>query len=155
MYGLVLILHSLVRWVVIGTAVWAITRAFQGWRANAPFTDADRRAGRWLTMALDIQLLLGLGLYLFLSPLTTAALGDMGAAMRDSTLRFWAVEHTSVMLIAVVLAHLGKVRSGRATGDGVRHRKALVYYGAALLAVVLATPWPFSSEVRPLLRLGF
>ena len=33
-----------------------------------------------------------------------AAFEDVGAAMRDSGLRFWAVEHTVGMLVALVLA---------------------------------------------------
>ena len=60
-------------------------------------------------IALDVQMLLGLLLYGVLSPYTAAAMKDFGAAMRDPVLRFWAVEHLTMMLSAVVLVHVGRV----------------------------------------------
>ena len=62
---------------------------------------ALKNAESWgfkLMIALDLQMLLGLLLYGMLSPFTRQAMQDFGAAMRDSTLRFWAVEHLTMML---------------------------------------------------------
>ena len=42
---------------------------------------------------LDIQLALGLALYVLLSPIASQAITDIGAAMRDPQLRFFGVEH--------------------------------------------------------------
>ncbi len=35
-----------------------------------------------------------------------SAMQNFGAAMRDSDLRFFAVEHIAMMIVAVVLAHI-------------------------------------------------
>jgi hypothetical protein len=39
-------------------------------------------------------------LYLYMvSPIVQSALADMGSAMKDKMLRFWAVEHIAVMIL--------------------------------------------------------
>ena len=58
--------------------------------------------GLLFMVALDVQMLLGLLLYLVLSPLTTELTRNMGAAMGDPALRFWAVDHAATMFVAVL-----------------------------------------------------
>ena len=153
-YALVLAIHSLLRWVVLGVGIFALVRAAGGHRARRPWTAADDRAGLWFVVAMDVQFLLGLLLYAALSPMTRVAFADFGAAMANSTLRFWAVEHLFGMVVAVALVHVGRVRA-RKTADTVRrHRVALLFFGLALAAVLLTIPWPGMPAGRPLFR-GF
>lgn len=154
MYGALLVLHSLVRWPVLILGLLVVARAFPGWLGRKPWTATDDHLGRWFTIALDIQLLLGLVLYLFLSPLTTAAFQDFGAAMRNAPLRFWAVEHIALMLSAVVLVHVGRVATRRAGEPAAKHRRAAVVSTVALLAILVAIPWPGMANGRPLFRVG-
>lgn len=155
MYPVALSLHSLTRWAVIILAVLALARAISGWLGRKPWGDLDDKAGVWFTISMDVQLLVGLVLYIVLSPLTTAALRDFGAAMGNTGLRYFAVEHTFLMLVAVVLAHVGRVRSRKAVDPISKHRRAAIFFGLALLAVLAAIPWPFLAGVgRPLFRLG-
>jgi hypothetical protein len=152
MYGVVLILHSLIRWVVLLTGVVAVIRAITGWRTGRPWTLADDRSGSQFGMALDVQMLLGLLLYFAFSPITHAALQDFGGAMSNSALRFWAVEHPFGMLSALVLAHIGRARIRRVGNDARRHKVAAVFFTLALIAVLASVPWPGSANGRPLLR---
>ena len=108
MYSLALSLHSIVRWLVVIIGVIAVVRAFIGWFGGRQWQQLDDRLGLGLTTTLDINLLLGLLLYFFWSPITTGALKDFGAAMGNSSVRFFAVEHIFVMILAVVLAHIGR-----------------------------------------------
>ena len=78
MYGLVLIIHSLVRWLVLLTGLVAVARGINGWRSRRPWKLADERAGFWFLTILDLQFLLGLILYRLLSPITWAAFHDFG-----------------------------------------------------------------------------
>jgi hypothetical protein len=103
---------------------------------------------------LDLQLLLGLALYVWLSPLTSVAMQDFGSAMGNPVLRFWAVEHLTGMMVAIVLAHIGRVRVRKATDSVRRHKLAAVFAGLALLAILATIPWPGTAAARPLLR-GF
>jgi hypothetical protein len=154
LYSFTLALHSLLRWLVLIFAVLAVVRAFAGWSGGRPWTRSDDRAGLWFTISLDIQILLGLPLYFILSPFTRVALDNFGAAMRDPNLRFWAVEHVTMMLLAAVIAHVARVRIRRAPGDAARHRRAAIGFLIALLLVLAAIPWPGMMNGRPLIRLG-
>jgi len=154
MYDLTLTLHSLVRWLVLIFAVVAVGNALAGWFGKREWTAASDRFGRLFTISIDLQLLLGLILF-FLSPTVQAALGDMGAAMRDAGLRFWSVEHATMMLVAVILAHVGRVAVRKAEGSAAKFKRASIFYGLALLVILLAIPWPFREAVgRPWLPFG-
>lgn len=151
MYPAVLALHSVLRWLVLVLAAIACVRAFTALRTQRPWTPADDRAGRWFVSALDFQLLLGLLLYAVLSPITSVAFADFGAAMGNAVLRFWAVEHLFGMIVAVALAHIGRVRVRRATNDRARHKASAIFFVLALVAIALAIPWPGTPAARPLL----
>ncbi len=151
MYGVALAAHSLVRWVVVLSGAAALAAALSGWRSGRPYAGPGARAGAIFAAALDVQLLLGLSLYLFLSPATRAAFAAPGAAMGDPALRYWMVEHPLPALAAVALAHLGRSRARRAEGAAAWRRAALFFAGAAL-AIALAVPWPWLATGRPLLR---
>jgi hypothetical protein len=152
MYTTVLLLHSWLRWLVLLAGVLAVLRGLSGWNGSRPWTPSDARAGSLFATMLDIQMLLGLILYFGLSPITRAALQDFGAAMSNSGLRFWAVEHVFGMIVAIAFAHVGKTRVARTTDERRRHRVAAVFYGLALVAVLISIPWPGLPNGRPLLR---
>src|ERR1043165_4140378 len=99
MYTTVLILHSWIRWVALVAVIGALFAAVRG-RVEGSQSVADRW-GLVAMMALDIQLLLGLLLYLVVSPNMAEIRAHFGEAMRTAQLRFWAVAHISAMLGAV------------------------------------------------------
>jgi hypothetical protein len=154
MYAALLIVHSWLRWVVLVLALVSLLRAVQGFRGGRDFGASDERVGKLFLMSVDIQLLLGLILYAFLSPVTHGAFADFGAAMKDRVMRFWAVEHSSLMLLAVVVAHVGRVRGKKLGAAAARHKTTLITVGVFLLLVLLAFPWPGLAQARPLLRFG-
>jgi len=150
MYGIVLNIHSWLRWVVIIAGLWTILRAWVP--GPRPWTNTDDRSVRAFVIALDIQMLLGLLLYFVLSPFTRQAMADMGMAMKVPGLRFFAVEHTLGMVIAITLAHVGAARIRKAPLER-RHRIAAIYFVLALLAILASIPWPGLAAGRPLFRL--
>ena len=148
-YLTILAVHSWVRWLVLISGLLAVLRAFRA--ARSAWTAADDRAGFWFVMLLDLQVLIGLLLYVWLSPITHEAFRGMGAAMKSSSLRFWAVEHVFGMVVALAFAHVGRVRIRKA--DPARRRKvAAIFFGLALLALLASIPWPGTPNGRPLLR---
>jgi hypothetical protein len=151
MYSTALLIHSWLRWAVLLAGLFAIVRGMGGWSGVKAWTRVDDRAGFWFIALLDLQLLLGLILYLFLSPFSTAAFEDFGGAMRNSALRFWAVEHTFGMLIAVALAHVGRAR-GRKAAAAKKHRTTAIFYGLALIVILASIPWPGTPAGRVLFR---
>jgi uncharacterized membrane protein len=140
MYEALLIAHSWLRWAVLIFGLVAIFLAYQGWGSNKPFGPTDNRFGTFFIGSLHLQLLIGLILYFFLSPVTQTALQNMGAAMRDRDLRFWAVEHLVGMVIAVVVAQIGRIKSRKAPTDLQKHKRAAIYFTIALILILISIP---------------
>jgi hypothetical protein len=152
MYDLLLFAHSWLRWLVLLAALIAVARAVSGVSTRRPWTPVDERAGKWLTTALDLQMLLGLILYIFLSPVTKSAFVDMAAAMQAAPIRFFAVEHPVGMIVAIALAHVGRARARKAADSQSRHKQALAFFGLSLLVTLLSIPWPIGPGARSLFR---
>src|ERR1700681_2366121 len=125
MYSLVLILHSWLRWIAIAAGVGATAAA----ASSPPGGSGSERSGLLFMISMDLQMLLGILLYAFLSPNTAAVFKDFGAAMKDPVARFWAVEHLTMMLAAVVLAHVGRVLARKAATPGARRTRLLISFG--------------------------
>lgn len=140
MFPVLLTIHGLLRWAVLAAGIWAVLLSFTGWRAARAWAKRARIAGVVYVGLFDLQFLLGLGLY-FLSPTVKVALGNMGAAMKDRELRFFAVEHIFEMVLALVIAHVGSVLAKKLADDGAKYRAAALCYGVSLVLVLAAIPW--------------
>jgi hypothetical protein len=142
MHDAVLILHSWVRWVAIVGGVLSTVSALG--------SAAGARSARWprlFTIALDVQFLLGLILLVTLN-----VFSDFGATMRDPIARFYTVEHETIMIIAIALAHIGRARVRKAPTEASARTRALVFYGLSTLLLLAGTPWPGMRDSRPLFR---
>lgn len=141
MYTGLLHTHNLFRWLVLIALVLAVGFAFAGWLGKRDWKKRDNIIGLLLTIFMDIQLLVGIILYAFVSPITKAAFADFGAAMKNTDLRFYAVEHILMMVIALVLIHIGRTKSKNATTPWKKHRTAAIFYTIGLLIILAAIPW--------------
>jgi hypothetical protein len=153
MYLLLLSLHSFCRWLVLAGLVYTLFRAYRGWLQQRAFLPADNRLRHITATLAHIQLLLGLGLY-FTSPVTGYFLHHYKQAVHERAVRFFGMEHSIMMFVAVLLITIGSVKAKRQR-DAVRaFRTIAVWYSIALLVIVLSVPWPFSPMAgRPYLRL--
>jgi hypothetical protein len=147
LYSDLLAFHNAFRWLVLAGGLAAFAVAASGWSGRKPVTPALRRWSTVFTAAMDVQLLFGLILYFFASPITRMAFQNMAVAMKDHELRFFTVEHTTYMLVSVILAHVGAVLSRKAKGDRAKYRGASIAYALSLLLMLAGIPW-----WRPLLR---
>jgi len=150
MYIATLFIHSWLRYVVLLLGLSVIFGAAGGVRRGSWSAGLERLHVVFMGV-LDVQLLLGLALYFWLSPVAAAARANLGAAMKDPHLRFFGVEHIATMLIAVFVAHLGRTRSKR-RGDA-RSRGVLITQCVWLVLTLAAIPWPGLDIARPLFRL--
>lgn len=141
MYTGFLHLHDALRWLLLLSLVVTLVKYLAGWFGNQPWKKVDNMLGIVFTSLMDLQLLIGAVLYFFLSPITKMALSDFGAAMKNADLRFYAVEHLSMMLIAVVLVHIGRAKSKKAVTDTGKFRIASIFFLIALVLIVAAIPW--------------
>jgi len=79
---------------------------------------------------LYIGLILGVVLY-FLMPANKYVISSVSEANHILSLRFWSIEHFSVMLFAVILAQIGKIFTRKSFLDNSKFKYALLYYGFA------------------------
>jgi len=148
MYSVLLFLHSWIRWIALVATVGT---------ALAAFRRREALAERWALTAmsmLDLQMLIGLILYFAVSPNMREILAHFGEAMKDPVSRFWAVEHLSTMLGAVVTAHVGRVAARKAATADARRSRLITTFMIVALLLVLGMPWPGRPGGRPLFRLG-
>jgi hypothetical protein len=150
MYGLILVLHNLMRWVVLICGAFALYRAFYGWYSKSLWTPVDRRSMLFYSISIDIQFLLGVLLYIFFSPLTTSFLGDIfrGQPVPGGETTFFGWEHVLGMLVAVVLVHISSARARKVTDPIRQHRTLAIFFTVSVISIIIAIPW-----WRPLLRI--
>ncbi|MEN9959727.1 MAG: hypothetical protein RLZZ474_1971 [Bacteroidota bacterium] len=141
MYSIVSTVHIVLFVLVFILGINVIARALRGRSNNSLFTESDRKAGLFFMISLHTQLLIGLALYFFLSPITATALADFGAAMKNPELRLVAVEHISVNIIAIVLATVNNAKNKKAIADAAKHKNALIFTLAALVLILSRIPW--------------
>jgi hypothetical protein len=151
MYTVVLFIHSWFRYVVLAGGIWLLIASARAMRAGREWSPQHERLQLGFMAVLDTQLLLGLSLYFILSPISAAAMSNLAAAMKEPQLRFFGVEHIATMLIAIVVAHVGRARAKRKRGRA-RYRSTLLTQIAWLILTLAAIPWPGLDVARPLLR---
>jgi len=149
-----LVIHSMLRWAVLLFGVWAVFAALGAVISKREYKSRDNKVGLFFMISCDIQLLLGLILY-FTGMWFDRVKSDMGAVMKDSAMRFFAIEHALMMIIAWLLVHVGRSMVKRADTDAQKHKRTLIYFGIALFLILAMIPWPFRvPEIgRPLFRI--
>ncbi|GAA4354908.1 hypothetical protein GCM10023185_17190 [Hymenobacter saemangeumensis] len=151
MYNTLLVIHSYTRWLVLVFGLIALYRAYTGYSNRRPYVGADNGMGASFVGSIHLQVLLGLLLYFMGNWPSRAAGAAMEAAARTEV-RFFKMEHIAVMLLAAVLAQVGRSLSKKASDDVVKHKKAFTYFGIALLLILIMIPWGIWNPERPLFR---
>jgi len=152
MYSVVLLLHSWLRWLVLAAGVVILWRSFTGRTGHKLWSAADERSLQLFTISLDVQFLLGLILYLGISPIIGVAFRNLSDAMRQPSLRIFVVEHPIGMIAAIALAHVGRSKVRKATTADAKHRTALLFVALALVIILISIPWPWMPGGRPLFQ---
>jgi len=133
MYQGLLHTHSGLRWILLVLIIINVFNALGGLTGNKVFTAKDKKLSFYALIFTHVQALLGLVLY-FMSPKVEFSENTMS----NSVLRFFTMEHTLMMLIAIVLITIGNrmAKMGRV-------KAVFWYYFIALVIILAAIPWPF------------
>ncbi|WP_295651471.1 cytochrome B [uncultured Mucilaginibacter sp.] len=132
-YTFVKMLHSGFRYVVFVMVLIAIVQALLGWFGKKAYTEGNRKINLFSMIAVHTQILIGLLLY-FLSPFVQFT----SQTMKDDTTRYWTVEHICMMIFAMILVTIGHSRAKKITTPEMKHRAIAIFYGLALLVIVMA-----------------
>jgi len=145
MYDFLKHAHSGLRWLVLIFIVVSIVNALMKRGKNTEYTKGDKMPVLLGLIFTHVQLLIGLVLYFITQKFSLA--NGMGALMKDSVGRFYAVEHLTVMILAVVLITIGYSKSKRQEISAQKHTTVLRFYGIALLLILVSIPWPFREAL--------
>jgi hypothetical protein len=153
MYTIFLTIHSIFRWLVLISLLFAIFRAYSGLFSKRAFTKSDESVRKWTLIIIHIQLLEGIVLY-FVSPLIKYFLQHFKDAVHQGEIRFYGMEHTLMMLIAVVILTIGSAKVKRKKTDANKFKTMAIWFTIGLLIILIAIPWPFSPlSERPYFRM--
>ncbi|MEP6466255.1 MAG: hypothetical protein ABJB05_08115 [Parafilimonas sp.] len=146
MYNFLLGVHNLLRWVILFLLLVNLIRHFAA--INRPFVSIDKKLGLWLMICAHIQLLTGLyqwftGAY----GMQTINNNGMAQVMQNSTERFYAVEHTVSMIIAIILITIARGIYRKQLTDAKKHRRCILLYIIALLIILAMIPWPGMDSI--------
>ena len=102
-------------------------------------------------IAAHTTLLVGLYLWFF-GPFGLMNIQNLGfgAMMKDRIARYYAVEHTTGMLIAIVLITIGRGASKKNIPDVAKFKRTFWFILVALIIILATVPWPFRAGIgRP------
>lgn len=119
-------LHSFWRYAVLIAAVVAFVGALGGWLGSLAPSLSARRAGTLYIIALDVQILTGIILWV--------------AESRWATPGFYRAEHPATMLLAAVVAHAGQVMARRASSPRGAARTIAIAVLVSLVLVIVGIP---------------
>jgi uncharacterized membrane protein YfcA len=152
MYNSLLFLHSIFRWLVLISLLYALLRAYHGYKNKRSFARADNSTRHWAATIAHVQLILGFTLYL-ISPLVKYFYTARSESRTTGEPLFFGMVHIAVMLSAIVVITIGSSLAKRRETDPEKFRTMLVWFSVALLLILAAIPWPFSPFAqRPYLR---
>ncbi len=136
--------HNILRWAVLLFGLWTLLNALTGVFSKRSFTAGDNRTNLLFMTFCDIQLLIGLVLY-FNGMWFDRVKSSMGEVMKNPMERFFAVEHSLMMIIAWLLVHIGRSMVKRSAIDAQKHKRSLIYFGLAIVIIIAMIPWPFKA----------
>lgn len=152
MYLSLIVSHSLVRWLVAVSLLYAVFRGLRGWINRSPFTKADDTVRHVTATIVHIQFTIGWVLY-FTSPFVAYFRSHFKEAVKQPDLLFFGMIHITLMTIAVFVISIGSSLAKRREGDATKFKTMTIFYLIGILIILIAIPWPFSPlSARPWLR---
>ena len=124
--------HSGWRWIVLALIVIVVIKALMGWQGKQKWTSLDSNLLLYSRIAIYIQVVLGVILYILLQ--------------RWTNMRFTG-EHVIMAILAVGGLEFGAARARKARGDANKFKFAFIGFVMALILVLVtiggATAWGF------------
>ncbi len=141
------------RWLVLIALGYSVLRAYTGYIQLKAFTTGANQLRHWTATIAHLQLVVGLLVYTQ-SPVAQYFMKNIGTAIQNPELIFFGLIHLVLMLVAIVVITIGSALAKRRDTDTEKYKTMLIWFGIALLIILVAIPWPFSPlAARPYIRL--
>lgn len=131
-------LHSANRYVLLALLLIVIVTSFMKWQGKKEYTKQDDKFNLLAFIFTHVQLLIGIVLFF-----TSSRVVLKGLDMSDKYDRFFTIEHTLGMLIAIVLITIGRIKGKKIIDSVKRHKLTFWYFFIAIVIMIASIPWPF------------
>ena len=144
----ILYIHSVIRYFIMLFAVIVVCQSLVGMMKKQTFKNSNKLPLLLLMLFCDLQLLFGFVLYYYKLIDTNLLTG--GEVMSHTYTRFFGVEHSVAMLVAIICVHIGYATAKKSIADE-RKFKRIFWCSFIALAIFMAmTPWAAKQVVgRP------
>ena len=105
MYSNLLIIHSYLRWIVLGFLLFGLIFIFIKKSKKAIYTTKDYRLFKVIKNVFNLQFLVGI-LLLTQSPMVKAFWSQASQAVKWREIRFFGLEHPFMMILGVILLNV-------------------------------------------------
>jgi len=139
MYNIVKEAHSGVAYLVIILLLIASLNAIIGLATKREFVERDRKIGLFTLIFSHIQLLIGIVMYVLY--ITQDTFPGFAAAMKNSGLRLFVVEHPLVNIIAIVLITIGWSKHKKIADGNAKFKPFAIFYTLGLILILSRIPW--------------
>lgn len=151
-YPVVLLIHSLLRWFVLGSILAVLISACSGLIQSRRYRPADQTLRVVATSVVHTQFLVGVYLYT-ISPIIRYYWHNHPGISESPEFSFFALIHISLMTASVGIITVGSSKAKRETDARQQFKTTAIYFTVGLLLLLLAIPWPFSPlAARPWFR---
>ena len=134
-------LHSGLAYVTLLILIFAVVNVITGLVSKREFKDRDLRISLFTLIVAHIQLIIGFIAYFLSAQFEYLLDNGMGAAMKESEIRYFIIEHPLIMILSIVLITIGFSKHKRKTSDKEKFKVIAIYYGLALIFILSRIPW--------------
>mgnify|MGYP001420146347 CR=1 FL=1 len=141
MYPTIKTIHYTIMIFVLVMLLYTVARTFVLKMNKKPFSSVEEKLTLISLILVHTQVLVGIVLYV--TGPWTGMFSNMGEVMKDSYSRMIVIEHPLTMLIAAVLVTIGRSKLKRITESDKKIKNVLIFFGIALLLIIIRIPWQY------------
>lgn len=139
MYKVLIDIHVWTSILFVLVALIVCIKSFNGLYFNKVYTTNNKRLEILFIILLYMGLVLGFVLYFFINAQSKQKMLTLEESMENASAKFWAIEHFCIMLLALIIAQIGKIFTGKNISDKYKFKYALFYYGLATIITFIST----------------
>ena len=137
-YSIAFKIHIYISTVTLLAGISTVVLSIHGWSRKREFNQYDAYASLIFNIGLYFQLILGFLIYFALRTSLEGPAWHVPDTENDASLRFWAIEHIALMILALFLTQLGRIFIKRSKLSPIKFKASLFYNGISLLLILFS-----------------
>ena len=139
MYQTTITVHIIISSLFILLGLVVVVSSLIGWIRNLAYTNVYNQLSRIFLWLLYVQLILGVMLYYFLGSNSGNTSLSHEDALLNRDLRYWVIEHFSVMIFTLALTQLGRLFILNNIHDKQKFKNTAFFYGISYLLIIISS----------------